>query len=73
MSLLVLDKANTTKEIPYNFEQQAFVNSQAVIEELFELLEEYGPSWYTEEHHKRAVAALLSPWPLSVQEGARRA
>lgn len=31
-----------------------------VLEELFELLEDYGPSWYTEEHHNRAIAALLS-------------
>jgi hypothetical protein len=26
--------------------------------ELFNLLEEYAPPWYTEEHHNRAVAAL---------------
>ena len=25
--------------------------------ELFELLEEYAPAWYSEEHHNRAVAA----------------
>ena len=31
-----------------------------VLEELFELLEDYGPTWYTEEHHDRAVAALMS-------------
>jgi len=30
-----------------------------VLEELFELLEDYAPTWYTEEHHNRAVAALL--------------
>lgn len=29
------------------------------LEELFELLEEYAPAWYTEEHHNHAVAALL--------------
>lgn len=29
-----------------------------VFRELFNLLEEYAPVWYTEEHHKRAVAAL---------------
>ena len=29
-----------------------------VLRELFELLEDYGPSWYTQEHHDRAVAAL---------------
>ena len=26
--------------------------------ELFKLLEEYGPSWYAEEHHNRALAAM---------------
>jgi hypothetical protein len=26
--------------------------------ELFELLEEYAPVWYTEEHHNRALAVL---------------
>jgi hypothetical protein len=27
--------------------------------ELFELLEEYAPVWYTEKHHLRATAAKL--------------
>ena len=26
--------------------------------ELFKLLEQYAPVWYTEEHHKQAAAAL---------------
>ncbi len=30
-----------------------------VLEELFYLLEDYAPTWYTERHHNRAVAALL--------------
>lgn len=30
-----------------------------VLRELFELLEDYGPSWYTEELHNRVTAALL--------------
>lgn len=29
-----------------------------VLQELFLLLEEFGPQWYTEEQHNRAVAAL---------------
>lgn len=29
-----------------------------VVEELFNLLEDYGPSWYTKGHHDRAKAAL---------------
>ena len=33
--------------------------AHAVLEELFLLLEAYAPTWYTEEHHNRAVAALL--------------
>jgi len=29
-----------------------------VLRDLFNLLEQYAPTWYTEEHHNRAVAAL---------------
>jgi hypothetical protein len=29
-----------------------------VLQELFNLLEEYAPTWYTEEHRSRAVRAL---------------
>ena len=29
-----------------------------VLRELFNLLEQYAPTWYTEEHHNRAMAAL---------------
>jgi hypothetical protein len=32
--------------------------TREVLQELFQLLEEYAPTWYTEEHHNRAVAAL---------------
>jgi hypothetical protein len=28
---------------------------------LFDLLESYAPSWYTEEHHKKASEALAPP------------
>ncbi len=33
-------------------------NPKVVLKEIFELLEEYGPVWYTEELHNRAKAAL---------------
>ena len=33
-------------------------NPATVLKELFELLEDYAPVWYTEETHHRAVAAL---------------
>lgn len=29
-----------------------------VVQEMFTLLEEYAPTWYTEEHHNRVTAAL---------------
>ena len=32
--------------------------AKAALRELFELLEDYAPTWYTEEHHNRAAAAL---------------
>jgi hypothetical protein len=47
------------KSTPINRDQRRPVNPRTVLEDLFELLEDYGPSWYTEEHHNRAVAALL--------------
>ena len=33
-------------------------NNNTVLRELFELLEDYAPSWYTEELHNRAAAVL---------------
>ena len=37
-------------------EQLAYVKE--VFEELFKLMEQYAPAWYTEEHYNRAVIAL---------------
>jgi hypothetical protein len=34
------------------------MQTRTTLKELFELLEEYAPSWYSEEHHNRAVHAL---------------
>ena len=34
--------------------------------ELFELLEEYAPIWYTEQHHKRALKCVANPASQSV-------
>ena len=33
--------------------------TRAALQELFVLLEEYAPMWYTQEHHDRALKALL--------------
>ena len=35
-------------------------NPKVVLKEVFELLEEYGPVWYTEELHNRMKTALAS-------------
>jgi hypothetical protein len=32
---------------------------ETVLKELFILLEDYSPVWYTKEHRDRAIAALL--------------
>ncbi len=34
-------------------------STRAVLRELYLLLEDYAPSWYTEEHHKRALNTIL--------------
>ena len=39
-------------------EEQA-INKTAVLQELYILLEDYAPVWYTQEHHDRALRALL--------------
>ena len=38
--------------------QTRIAHAAEVFRELTNLLEEYAPVWYTEEHHNRAVAAL---------------
>jgi hypothetical protein len=58
MSVERLDLADSHRN--ENPELQAGTpTAREVLEELFLLLEEYAPAWYTEEHHNRALAALL--------------
>ena len=38
-------------------------NPVAVLQELFDLLEDYAPTWYTEELHERAMIALSEYQP----------
>lgn len=49
---IVSSKAFTTSD------REEAVDSRAVLRELFELLEDYAPAWYTEKLHNRAAAAL---------------
>jgi len=44
------------KEVDAFKKQSGYVAE--VLRELIDLLEQYAPMWYTEEHHKRAMAAL---------------
>lgn len=37
------------------------VDPASILRELFELLQDYAPIWYTEEMHNRAAAALGEP------------
>jgi hypothetical protein len=46
-------------EIVHRRQRAEEVSPMKVLEELFELLEDYGPAWYTKENHDRAVAALM--------------
>lgn len=44
------------------------MSTSAELEKLFELLEEYAPVWYTEEHHHLAVDALVQSGRLASRE-----
>jgi hypothetical protein len=44
--------------IPGSEDGERIPTPREVLEELFHLLEDYAPTWYTEEHHNHAVAAL---------------
>jgi hypothetical protein len=55
MNAKVLPMVRENESGPHPFQS---VDPKVVLEELFELLEDYGPGWYTEDHHNRAVAAL---------------
>ena len=41
-----------------SMDSHSSAEASAALRELFELLEDYAPAWYTEEHHNRAAAAL---------------
>lgn len=51
---------NTNQTAAHNRrDMSAAVNPLAVLHELFDLLEDYGPVWYTQETHDRAFQALV--------------
>ncbi len=50
----MLQRSINTTVVPQMFAGQPL----AVLREVFELLEDYAPIWYTEELHNRLAAAL---------------
>jgi hypothetical protein len=46
----------SNKQVPCNAECKIVADAFL---ELFELLEEYAPVWYTEQYHRRALAAKV--------------
>ena len=52
-----LDSAHVAEMIPTKARQTA-VSPVVALRALYELLEDYGPMWYTEEVHNLASAAL---------------
>jgi hypothetical protein len=42
------------------FKQRGVDDAREALVELFDLLEEYAPRWYTERHRARALAAIKS-------------
>jgi len=58
VSFVELDKSSSAEDALADAEHVQPVDAREVLVELFDLLEEYGPSWYTEEHRDRAIAAL---------------
>jgi hypothetical protein len=46
------------EDTEHDFEQAVLNETREVLVELFDLLEEYGPAWYTDTHRSRALAAI---------------
>jgi len=59
MKLEHLNRAESLNGDVRPSEPQGLPTTREVLQELFELLEDYAPTWYTQEHHNRAAAALL--------------
>jgi hypothetical protein len=55
-----VEQLSRTSTLEADVEERRVPAAREVLEELFELLEDYAPTWYTEEHHNRAMAALFA-------------
>jgi hypothetical protein len=52
-------RSSTRKPSPEIPTETESLSPVTLLKELFDLLESYAPTWYTEEHHDRAAAVLL--------------
>jgi hypothetical protein len=58
MNSKLLELVRGTGKVQNNDNRPSPITPVAVLQELFELLEDYSPVWYTQENHERALAAL---------------
>ena len=58
VSLQRIDEWSEVAGRERNFEEREVDEEREALVELFDLLEEYAPKWYTESHHARALAAI---------------
>jgi hypothetical protein len=60
MGLQQLRAATTVRASVGSLKDKTSITAHAVLQEMFELLEEYAPIWYTEDLHNRAKAILAT-------------
>lgn len=58
VSLQRIDVRNAVQSREHDFEPREVAEARDTLVELFDLLEEYSPRWYTEKHRGRALAAI---------------
>ena len=57
--MMHFEVASNLNVAPRPMQPKKAPEAATVLEELFVLLEDYAPAWYTVEHHDRAIKALL--------------
>jgi hypothetical protein len=58
VSLQRIDEQSEVADKERDFEQRGVAEAREALVELYDLLEEYAPRWYTESHRARALAAI---------------
>jgi hypothetical protein len=60
VSLLRIAGPSRVEHREHNFEHARLDEARETLIELFDLLEEYGPVWYSEAHRERALAVITA-------------